>query len=263
MKHRRYRGILADLDGTVNRGARLIPGAAEVYTKLSDNGIRWVFLSNSASQPASGLAEKIRRLGVPVFDEQFVNSATALIRGLTQEQPTARVLVIGEQPLIDALIESEVTLVADPNQADIVVSAMDRQFTYEKLRKAHQAISRGATYWVTNTDPSFPAENGFLPGSGSIVAAITVASGHPPDRVFGKPSSDMARIALERLGLPPEECIVVGDRMETDILFARNAGIDSALVLTGATSPEDLPQYDYAPDYIIEGISELDSLVTP
>ena len=263
MKKQRYHGILADLDGTVNRGAKLIPGAAEAYAKLSGNGIRWVFLSNGASRPASGLAEQIRGLGVPVSDEQFVNSATALIHGLSQERPTARVFVVGEQPLIDALVESGITVVSDPNQADMVVSAMDRQFTYDKLSKAQKAISKGATYWVTNTDPSFPAEDGFLPGSGSIVAAIATAAGHPPDRIFGKPSSDMARIALERLGLPPEECIVVGDRMETDILFAQNAGIDSALVLTGATSRENLPQYGYAPDYIIDGIWLLDTIVRP
>jgi HAD superfamily hydrolase (TIGR01450 family) len=259
MKAQRYHGILADLDGTMNRGNRLIPGAAETYARLSNNGLRWVFLSNSASRSASGLADKMRNLGVPVSNEQFVNSATALIRGLHHERPQAKVFVVGEQPFIAALLESGIEVVDDPKIADTVVSAMDRKFTYEKLSKAHEAISGGAVYWATNTDPSYPAEVGFRPGSGSIVAAISTAAGHPPDRVFGKPFSDMAHIALELLGLLPDECIVVGDRMETDILFARNAGIDSALVLT--TTREDLPLYDYEPNYILDSISLLDAVL--
>ena len=208
------------------------------------------------------MAEKIRELGIPVSDDQFVNSASALISGLRHERPSAKVFVVGEKPFIDGLIASGVNVVADPKQADTVVSAMDRYFTYEKLSKAHEAIARGAVYWVTNTDATYPVEDGFLPGSGSIVAAIAAAAGRPPDRIFGKPSTDMADLALDVLGLQREECLIVGDRMETDILFARNAGIASALVLTGATSREDLPDYQYAPDYIIESIADLDGVIT-
>jgi len=142
-------------------------------------------------------------------------------------------------------------------EAEIVVTAMDTGFTYDKLKRAHRAISNGARFWATNLDATFPAAGGFLPGAGSIVASVATAVGRPPDRVFGKPSPDMAELALEILGLTAECCLVVGDRMETDILFARNAGMDSVLVLTGATTREALADFSYSPDHVLESLADL------
>ena len=260
MTRKLYRGIMADLDGTVNRGDLLLPGARAVYEDLTRAGIRWVFLSNNATLMASDIAEKVKNLGIPVSGDQVVNSAVCLIDGLTGRFPSARVLVVGEPRLFQGLRDARVTLEDDPDKADVVVVAMDRDFNYDKLRRAQRAILRGALFWATNLDASLPVEDGFLPGAGSIVAAVSTAAGRPPDKVFGKPSPDMASLALDRMGLRPESCVVVGDRMETDILFARNAKIDSALVLTGATSREDLSDFTYAPDHVLESISELPTL---
>ncbi|HMK35129.1 MAG TPA: HAD hydrolase-like protein, partial [Desulfomonilaceae bacterium] len=127
----------------------------------------------------------------------------------------------------------------------------------DKLRRAHVALQHGAQFWATNTDGSFPVEHGFYPGAGSIVAAIATAAGRQPDLVFGKPSTGMAELALQILRLPRTSCLVVGDRMETDILFARNAGMSSALVLTGATKVTALCKYPYGPDYILDSIAHL------
>ena len=242
-ENKRYRAILADLDGTVNRGNILIPGAKIQYDELSKRGIRWLFLSNNATSPSSDIAAQVNRLGLDVSEDQVVNSAAALIHGLAAEYASARVLVVGEARLIDALKHAGIRLVEEPDETDILVVAMDRGFTYDKLRRAQAAIHGGALFWATNRDASLPVEGGLLPGAGSMVAAIATAAGRQPDRVLGKPSPDMATLALEILGLPKDACLVVGDRMETDILFARNAGIDSALVLTGATSREDLPAF--------------------
>ncbi|MEJ2718470.1 MAG: HAD-IIA family hydrolase [Deltaproteobacteria bacterium] len=256
----RYQAILADLDGTMNRGDVLIPGAKSRYEELSKRGIHWLFLSNNATCPAAHIAANVHRLGLDVSEDQVVNSAAALIHELTEEHAGAGVLVVGEAKLLDAMKQAGIRLVEEPDEADILVAAMDRTFTYDKLARAQAAIRRGALFWATNRDATLPVEGGLLPGAGSVVAAIATAAGREPDRVLGKPSPDMAELALAILGLPRAASLVVGDRMETDILFARNAGIDSALVLTGASSREDLPAFSYSPTHLFESIAEIDSL---
>ena len=172
-------------------------------------------------------------------------------------------MVVGEERLSQGLRDAGIRVEDGRCGVDLVVTAMDLHFNYEKLRKAQAALLGGALFWATNLDASLPVAHGFLPGAGSIVAAISTAAGRGPDRVFGKPSPDMAHLALEQLGLPAASCLVVGDRMETDILFARNAGIDSALVLTGAGSRDDLSRFPFAPAYVLEGISDLSTLFSP
>ncbi len=258
---KKYLGILADLDGTMNRGRELIPGADTTYKNLSQRGIRWVFISNNATRLPADIAQRITDLGIPVTESQVVTSASALFQSLSKDYRGAQIMVIGEDRLVQGVQSAGCIITTDPRLTDIVVVSRDTGFTYDKLEKAHLAIQNGARFWATNLDPTFPVPGGFLPGAGSIVAAVAATAERPPDRVFGKPSPDIAGIALQTLGLEPESCLVVGDRMETDILFARNAGLDSALVLTGATSRSDLETYSYAPDYVLESIAGLDSLV--
>ena len=260
MAKKLYKGILADLDGTVNRGRLLIEGADHVYKELSGRGIRWMFVSNGATSLASDLARKLREMGLPVSEDQVVNSAAPLIRVLKQEYYRARVMVVGEPRLVEGVRGAGAMVTDDPMEIEIVISALDREFTYEKLKRAHQAIQRGAQFWATNLDATFPSADGFLPGAGSVAASIITAAGRPPDRVFGKPYPDMAFLALDVLGLSPEECLVVGDRMETDVLFAKNAGMDSALVLTGASSREQLKDFPQSPQYVFDSIVDVASL---
>ncbi|MCX5874061.1 MAG: HAD-IIA family hydrolase [Deltaproteobacteria bacterium] len=255
-----YKAVLADLDGTINRGKSLIPGADIVYGELSASGIKWLFLSNNAATLASDLAEKITSLGLPVDETQVINSASALIREVRRNLVGTRIMVIGQPRLRLALEEVGAITTEDPFSSDIVVVALDTEFTYEKMKRAHRAIQNGAVFWATNMDPTYPDADGFSPGAGSVVASISTASGKQPERIFGKPSTDMATIAIERLGIRESECLVVGDRMDTDVRFAKGAGMASALVLTGATCLEDLSKYSFAPDYILESISNLKTL---
>jgi len=257
MNRKTYQGILADLDGTVNRGSILIPGAAATYKELVRKGIRWVFVSNSATRLSSDLAAKMGALGLEVTANQVVNSAAAVINALRKHFTGKRVMVVGEPRLVEGIEGAGAEITDEPSRTDIVVAAMDTGFTYDKLRRAHIALQNGALFWATNMDASFPASHGFLPGAGSIVASIATASGRPPDRVFGKPSPDMAELALEILNIEAESCLMVGDRIETDIVFAKKAGIDSALVLTGASTKEDLTWSSYQPEYVFESISDI------
>ena len=260
MTKKSYKGILADLDGTVNRGRLLITGADEIYRELSGRGIRWVFVSNGATRLSSDLAEKIGELGLEVTRDQVINSAAALIHVLAGDCSRERVMVVGEPRLIEGIQDAGIDVTDDPEATDIVVVAMDTGFAYEKLKRAHFALQRGAVFWATNLDASFPASSGFLPGAGSIVASIATAAGREPDRVFGKPSPDMAELALNVLNLPAETCLMVGDRIESDIAFAKNAGLDSALVLTGASNREDLERYSYGPEYVFDSIVDIAAL---
>jgi 4-nitrophenyl phosphatase len=260
MKQSVYQGILADLDGTVNRGNLVLDGAQQVYAELSGRGIRWMFLSNNATASAAGLAGRISKLGLKVTEEQFVNSASAVFHTLKESYQAARIMVVGEPKFIDGVQRAGAIIEEDPFKAEIVLVALDKGFTYDKLKRAHIGIQHGAAFWATNLDATFPVPDGFLPGAGSVVASIATAAGRPPDKVFGKPEPDMAFLALDILGLPAETCLVVGDRMETDVLFARNAGMDSALVLSGATSRVDLANYDYAPDYVFDSIADIQGL---
>ncbi len=238
MAKKLIKAILADLDGTINRGSLLIEGARETYETLKRKGVKWVLISNSARRLAKDLAAKVNRLGLDVSNDQVINSASALLL---------------------RNVGAEVNLHNDEG-VEIVIVAMDSGFHYGKLQSAYQALSNGALFWATNLDPTYPLEGGFVPGAGSIVASVTTAIGRAPDKVFGKPEQDMALLALERLNMSPEECLVVGDRMDTDILFARNVGMYSALVLTGATSLQDLSQYDFRPHYIFESIRDIQQL---
>jgi len=238
----------------------LIPGADTAYSTLTDKGLRWVFVSNAATLLAPDLASKLNRLGIPATANQVVNSASALIRRLQRDYPSAKILVVGEQRLVEGLHKAGMNLTDDPSDTDIVTVALDTGFNFDKLSRAHKSIMNGALFWATNLDATFPTPDGFLPGAGSIVAAIAAAVGRPPDHVFGKPSPDMAELALEILNLAPDTCLVIGDRMETDIQFAKNAGMDSALVLSGATTAEDVDKYSFSPDYIFESIAEVVSL---
>jgi 4-nitrophenyl phosphatase len=257
MEKKKYLAILADLDGTLHRGTILIPGADKVYAELSGRGIRWIFITNSAMMMANGFAERISSMGLHARPEQIISSSSALVRVLRQSYSGDSVMVVGEDALVLGVLEAGSIVTDDPDQATVVVVALDRNFSYEKLHKASSAVRKGATFIATNLDATFPAADGFRPGAGSLVAAVAAAAGKPPDRVMGKPHPYMAEIALEVLGIDAASCLVVGDRMDTDILFAGNANMDSALVLTGATSITDLDDYDFSPKYVLENICEL------
>ncbi len=141
-----YKAILADLDGTIYRGRTLIPGAAQVYSFLSKKGIRWFFLSNNAGRLASDIAEGIRKLGMPISDDQVINSASALLNAISKHYRGSKVFVIGHSKLIAGIEASGASITEDPTETDIVVVALDTNFTYDKLKRAHIAIQRGSLF---------------------------------------------------------------------------------------------------------------------
>ncbi len=249
-----YQGFVLDIDGVVVRGGRLLPGAPEAIARLRALG-RIAFLTNNSTRPASEVAQRLTTLGVEVTEDEILTSswiAGTLLRRLDGQ---AAVFVLGEAGLEVELTRAGHRL-TDPDEAKWVVAGMDRGITYDRLASALKALRNGASFLATNTDPTFPSEQGESPGAGATIGALG-GMGFMPDRIAGKPERIAFDLALERLGVPRSDVLVIGDRLETDILGAENAEIDSALVLSGVTSEETLGRATVHPTWVYPSLEAL------
>ncbi len=252
-----YRGFIFDLDGTVYRGERLLPGAKGVVSALREAGRQVCFLSNKPIASREDYAAKLTRLGVPTEVDEVINSSYVLARHLAREAPGARCFVIGEPPLVAELERAGLAPVDGP-RVDYVVVAFDRTFDYRKLDVALQAVKRhGARLIGTNPDRTCPTEDGEIPDAAGMIGAVEGVTGCRVDPIVGKPSPIMLRVALERLGLEARDCAVVGDRLETDIAMGKAAGLATILVLTGITPPGDPAIARWRPDHVLASLEEI------
>jgi arabinose operon protein AraL len=252
----RYDGYIFDLDGTIYLGDRLIPGARERIAFLREAGRPIVFLSNKPLEPRVNYARKLTRLGIPTEAEDVINSTQALMHLLRQAEPHARLYVIGETRLIDELREAGFHLVARPEEVDVVVAAFDRTLDYTKLNVAHQALVRGARLYATNGDRTCPVRGGEIPDCAGVIAFLEATSGCKLKAIAGKPSNHMLSAALDRMGVSHQRCLMVGDRLATDILMGLTAGMDTALVLSGVTQPSDLESSGVRPTYVLPSVAD-------
>ncbi|MHB1294913.1 MAG: HAD-IIA family hydrolase [Anaerolineae bacterium] len=251
----RYGGYIFDLDGTIYLGERLIPGAREKVAWLRSHGRRVVFLSNKPLEPRSSYAAKLTRLGIETPAEDVINSSQALFHLLRTNHPGARIYAIGEPALIDEYQREGFTLVWEPEEVDVVVAAFDRTLDYAKLNTAHQALVRGAHFYATNGDKTCPIEGGAIPDCAGVIAFLEATSERQVEAIAGKPSRHILDAAVARLGVPLQNCLMVGDRLATDMLMGRTAGIDTALVLSGVTTRAMLAASDLTPTYVLEDVS--------
>jgi 4-nitrophenyl phosphatase len=254
--------LIIDMDGVLWRGAKPLPGVAAFFDLLQARGNRFLVVTNNATRTAEFLVERLATMGVHVSPLQVMTSAKATALYLQHELPVgSRVLVIGEEGLLDALrragFSAEPADSPDGSQsAAAVVVGLDRGVNYGKLRGASSAILAGARFIATNTDATFPAEQGLVPGAGAIVAAVQTATSVAPT-VIGKPHSPMFDIALEILHTSPEHTAMLGDRLDTDIEGAQAAGLATILVLTGVTTAEEARASSVKPDFTFSDLLEL------
>ena len=253
----RYRGYICDLDGTVYLGERLIPGAQEKILGLRAAGSRVVFLSNKPLEPRENYAAKLTRLGIPTPPEDVINSTRALVHYLRQHHPRARLFVIGEEALLGEMRREGFHLTSTIEEIEIVVAAFDRTLDYAKLNTAHQALVRGAHFLATNADKTCPVEDGAIPDCAGVIAFLEATSERRVEMVAGKPSPLILQAALDRLGLLKEECLMVGDRLGTDMVMGLQQGMATALVLTGVTSRQMLAESGLQPTYVVESIADI------
>ena len=261
-------GFIFDLDGTVYLGDAALPGAVETMAQLRGQGKQVLFVSNKPLQPRTAYADKLTRLGIPTPADDVITSGYVLGYHLAHHHPDLRLYVIGEAALldelrghglhiVDELRDQDAKEVIDPAGIDAVVVAFDRTLDYRKLNTAYQALLHGARFFATNADKMCPMPGGGVPDAGGTIAALEHMTGRQLELLAGKPSSLIVDVALARLGLPPERCLMVGDRLETDILMGQQAGMVTASVLTGASTQTEAEALANPPDFILDSIGDL------
>ena len=225
-------------------------------------GARVAFLTNKPIETPATYAAKLTALGIAADAHEVVSSTDALLRYLRANAPGARLLAITEPLLVSLLRDAGFDVVVPGEEVtaariDVVVVAWDRTFDYAKLLAAFRAVRAGARIVATNPDPFCPDPEGDLPDCAAMLAAIEACTGATAEAIVGKPSPHMAATLLERLALPPGDTVLVGDRLLTDVRMAHEAGMASALVLTGATRASDLADSSVIPDYVLGGVAEV------
>lgn len=256
---RMFGGYVFDLDGTLYLGDGLLPGAADTLAAIRDHGSRVAFLTNKPLDTPATYAAKLTSLGIRAEAADVVTSTDALLRYLAGHAAGATILPVAE-PLVVELLRGAGFAIADPGHpedADVVVVSWDRTFDYDKLVAAFRAVRAGARIVATNPDPFCPTPDGDLPDCAAMLAAIEASTGAIAEAVVGKPSRHMAETLLDRIALAPSDTVLVGDRLGTDIRMANEAGMASALVLTGVTTPASLAATAFVPDYVLDGVSQI------
>ena len=252
-----YSAYLFDLDGTIYLGDHLLPRAAETLATLRKDGRRTIFLSNNPTKTRQQYVEKLTGMGIPTTLDDVVNSSYVMAQWLLHNAPDARLFVVGEDPLKNELRSAGFHLTEDAGEIDFVVASFDRTFAYPKLQIAFDAINAGARLVGTNPDRYCPVPGGGEPDAAAMIAAIEACTGATCDPNVGKPSPVMVDTVMKLLELPPQQCMMVGDRLETDIQMGVNAGMATALVLTGDADRQKLAASGLKPTLVLERIDGL------
>lgn len=262
-------GLIIDMDGVLWHGNKPIDGLVNFFAVLRDMSIPFILATNNASLTQSQYIDKLASMGVDANKDEILTSSMATATYLNTHQPKnkRRVFMIGEeglrQPLLDnGFILTDLYQVNQPEKgifdqgADIVVSGLDRQLSWDKLATATLNINAGAAFYATNSDTSLPTELGVVMGNGGTLAALEAVTGVKPVSI-GKPEPILYQQALAKLGTSVETTIAIGDRLDTDILGAVNAGMRSIMVLTGISTKQDIDGVDYQPTWLMNDIQEI------
>ncbi|KGE71739.1 HAD-IIA family hydrolase [Spirochaeta lutea] len=252
------KSIISDMDGVIYRGGTLIDGANEFVQRLLTSGIPFLFLTNLSEQTPLDLVRKLERRGIHGLEEHhFITAGMATAMFLKQQRPGATVFAIGGGGLMNELYNAGFSI--SEHNPEYVVVGKTESFNFEQMKKAVQFISRGAKFIGTNPDVIDPTDDGIEPACGALLAGIESATGRRP-YIVGKPNSLMMTLATKKLGVHPDDTVMIGDRMDTDIVGGMEAGMRTCLVLSGVTRREDISAYPYRPDYIMDSVADIDPL---
>lgn len=250
-----YKGYFIDIDGTMYKGSEIIEGAIEFIEYLNENNKDYLFVTNNSSKTPAEVAEKLNNMGFNTSGEHVITSAMATAGYISEESPGASVYMVGGSGLKSSLSDAGLVIKEDQN-VDYVVMGLDVNISYEKLSVACLAVRNGAKFISTNKDVSIPNERGFLPGNGSLTSVVSVSTGQTPIFI-GKPETIIMEQAVEKIGLSKEECVMIGDLYDTDILAGINSGIDTLHVQTGVTSLEEINLKEILPTYSVKNLFEV------
>jgi len=251
--------LLIDLDGTLIRGKTAISGAVETVKKLREMGKKLFFITNASMNDRNGVLKILSSIGIEAEKDEIFTSSYATAEYISQNHPDAKVFCITEGGIEKELKEKGIETV-DNGNAGVVAVGLDRKFDYEKLKTAKRAIDNGAAFIASNMDRNYPVENEFLPGAGTMVAAIQYCTKKEPV-VVGKPEPFSADSIAKKYGIKKEEMMLVGDNLETEGVMAEKTGIKFAFVLGGVSKREDIKKARKEPDFVIESIEELPNLL--
>jgi NagD protein len=245
---------LMDMDGVLVHEEHLVPGADEFLKRLQTAGRKFLVLTNNSIYTQRDLSARLARTGVMVPPEHIWTSALATATFLDTQRPDGSAYVIGEAGLTTALHEAGYILTdRDP---DYVILGETRTYSFESITRAIRLIQGGARFICTNPDPVGPSSLGLLPATGSVAALITKAIGAEPYFV-GKPNPLMMRSALRAIDAHSENTVMIGDRMDTDVVAGLEAGMETILVLSGITSRQDVESFPYRPTRVVESVADL------
>jgi NagD protein len=247
-------GFIIDMDGVIYHGNKLLPGVQEFLKWLEDSGKKYLFLTNSSERTPKELHEKLFRLGIDIGEEHFYTSALGTAGFLASQKPKGSAYIIGDAGLIHALYSVGFTI--NNVNPDYVVVGDTHNYNFESIQTAVNLVLKGARLIGANPDISGPVENGIAPSTKALIAPIEIATGKKAYFV-GKPNPLMMRIALKKLMVSREDAIVIGDRMDTDVRCGLESEIDTLLVLSGITSREEVGNFPYRPQYILNGVIDL------
>jgi 4-nitrophenyl phosphatase len=252
---RTIKALIVDMDGVLYWGTEVIPGTPGFLDFLRERGVGFILATNNATRTPQQFVDKLAGMGVSVEPEEILTSALATASYLAGLAPSgARVFVVGQDGLRTAIRDKGFVLVEE--DAEYVVAGMDFTICYEELAQASLQIRAGARFIGTNPDKTFPSERGILPGAGSLLALLEAASGVKPV-IIGKPETALMEQAMALMGARPETTAALGDRLETDILAGRRAGLMTLLVLSGVTDQDLLSSSEIQPDLVYEDVHDL------
>lgn len=251
---RTYKNYLMDMDGVLVRGRTAIPGAGDFISRLNEQSIPYLVLTNNPIYTPRDLAHRLQTTGLRVPEDRIFTSALATARFLHAQLPNAKAYVIGESGLTDAI--HRIGYVITDHEPDYVVLGETHGYNYANITTAVRLVSAGARFVATNPDASGPSEQGLVPACGAMAALIEKATGVSPFFV-GKPNPLMMRSALNYLGVHSEDTVMIGDRMDTDIVSGVNSGVETTLVLTGVTRREEIERFPYRPTNVAESIAHV------
>ncbi len=251
---RQKKGFICDMDGVLYHGNNVLPGAKKFVDWLRTENKEFLFLTNSSERSPKELSQKLARLGIEVAEEHFYTSALATASFVAWQSPGCSAYVIGEAGLINAIYDSGLSM--NDVSPEYVIVGETRSYSYEKIEKAVQLVHKGAKLIGTNPDKTGPTEKGIMPATGALIAPIEIASGREA-YFIGKPNPLMMRSALKKLGTDVKDTVIIGDRMDTDIVAGTESEIDTVLVLTGVTLKERINDFSYRPRYILNNVGEV------
>jgi NagD protein len=253
-RKREIHSYLMDMDGVLVREEHAVPGAEEFIARLRERGLPFLVLTNNSIYTRRDLSARLRGNGIDIREDEIWTSALATARFLDNQRPNGTAYVIGEAGLLTALHEAGYTMTeADP---DYVVLGETRTYSFERITQAIRLVENGARFIATNPDATGPSVNGSIPATGAVAALITSATGIDPYFV-GKPNPLMMRSALNAIDAHSETSVMIGDRMDTDIISGMEAGMETILVLSGLTTREEAERQPYRASRIVGSVADL------